>query len=58
MHPRIGLALRVAWDLVRIRFVHRGIRKISADAVQAGPPETAGAAVQPAEDGPKALGRP
>lgn len=27
MHARPRLALRVAWDLVRIRFVHRGIRK-------------------------------
>lgn len=28
MHARPGLALRVAWDLVRIRFVHRGLRRL------------------------------
>ena len=27
MHARPRLALRVAWDLVRIRFIHRGVRK-------------------------------
>jgi dolichyl-phosphate beta-glucosyltransferase len=27
MHARLGLALRVAWDLVRIRFVHRGLKR-------------------------------
>ena len=32
MHARPKLALRVAWDLVRIRFLHRGVRKASAEA--------------------------
>jgi dolichyl-phosphate beta-glucosyltransferase len=27
MRARPGLALRVAWDLIRIRFVHRGIKR-------------------------------
>lgn len=27
MHARLGLAVRVAWDLVRIRFIHRGLRQ-------------------------------
>ncbi|MGZ6314945.1 MAG: dolichyl-phosphate beta-glucosyltransferase, partial [Candidatus Limnocylindrales bacterium] len=27
MHARPKLALRVAWDLVRIRFVHRGLKR-------------------------------
>ena len=31
MHARPRLALRVAWDLIRIRFVHRHVRKASAD---------------------------
>jgi len=39
MHARPRLAARVAWDLMRIRFVHRGIRKAenggSADAERA-----------------------
>jgi dolichyl-phosphate beta-glucosyltransferase len=28
MRPRPGLALTVAWDLVRIRLLHRGVRRI------------------------------
>jgi glycosyltransferase involved in cell wall biosynthesis len=32
MQARPMLALRVAWDLVRIRFVHGGIRKVAAPA--------------------------
>jgi len=32
MHARPKLAIRVAWDLVRIRFLHRGVRKVSAEA--------------------------
>jgi dolichyl-phosphate beta-glucosyltransferase len=31
MHARPKLALQVGWDLVRIRFVHRGVRKAAAD---------------------------
>jgi dolichyl-phosphate beta-glucosyltransferase len=31
MHARPKLALRVAWDLVRIRFVHGGVRKAAAE---------------------------
>jgi glycosyltransferase involved in cell wall biosynthesis len=32
MHARPKLAMRVAWDLARIRFVHRHVRKASSDA--------------------------
>jgi dolichyl-phosphate beta-glucosyltransferase len=32
MHARPRLALRVAWDLVRIRFLHRGVGKVPAEA--------------------------
>jgi dolichyl-phosphate beta-glucosyltransferase len=31
MHARPLLALRVCWDLVRIRFVHRGLKRIAAE---------------------------
>ena len=31
MHARPGLALRVAWDLVRIRFVHHGVKRVAPD---------------------------
>jgi dolichyl-phosphate beta-glucosyltransferase len=36
MHARPKLALRVAWDLVRIRFVHRGTQRVAADRGTAG----------------------
>jgi hypothetical protein len=36
MHARPKLAMRVAWDLVQIRFVHRGIRKAAATGAVAG----------------------
>jgi dolichyl-phosphate beta-glucosyltransferase len=45
MQARPKLALRVAWDLVRIRFIHRGVRKAASDpsavedAAAAGVPE-------------------
>lgn len=29
MRPRLGLALRVAWDLFRIPLLHRGVRRIA-----------------------------
>jgi dolichyl-phosphate beta-glucosyltransferase len=58
MHPRVGLAVRVAWDLVRIRFVHRGIQKVNATAVQPGSPEAARASVPPADPGPRGSRRP
>ena len=32
MHARPALAFRVGWDLVRIRFIHRGIRKAAPTA--------------------------
>jgi dolichyl-phosphate beta-glucosyltransferase len=28
MHARPGLAARVAWDLIRIRFIHRGVKRV------------------------------
>jgi dolichyl-phosphate beta-glucosyltransferase len=35
MHARPALALRVAWDLVRIRFVHRGLGRATAEELAA-----------------------
>ena len=35
MQARPRLAARVAWDLIRIRFAHRGIRKIAGSAAGA-----------------------
>ena len=35
MHARPRLALRVAWDLLRIRFVHRGVGRAAAEGVPA-----------------------
>jgi Glycosyltransferases involved in cell wall biogenesis len=32
MHARPSLALRVGWDLLRIRFLHRGVRRIPEGA--------------------------
>ncbi|MGA2512210.1 MAG: dolichyl-phosphate beta-glucosyltransferase [Candidatus Limnocylindrales bacterium] len=43
MHARPKLALQVVWDLVRIRFVHRGVRKAADEA-----PATDSAASDPA----------
>jgi dolichyl-phosphate beta-glucosyltransferase len=40
MHPRLRLALRVAWDLARIRFLHRGVKRVD----RAGAGGAAGAA--------------
>jgi dolichyl-phosphate beta-glucosyltransferase len=31
MHARPGLALRVGWDLLRIRFIHRGLKRAAAE---------------------------
>ena len=36
MQARPKLAIRVAWDLVRIRFIHRGVRKAAAESATAG----------------------
>jgi dolichyl-phosphate beta-glucosyltransferase len=35
MHARPNLAFRVAWDLVRIRFVHRGVKRAAQESVAA-----------------------
>ena len=35
MQARPRLALRVAWDLVRIRFVHRGLKRVAAEGAPA-----------------------
>ena len=43
LHARPRLALRVAWDLVRIRFIHRGVRVASAVF----PPEEVGEPPKP-----------
>lgn len=32
MRPRAGLAVRVAWDLFRIPFLHRGVRRVDRQA--------------------------
>ncbi len=53
MHARPALAVRVGWDLVRIRFVHRGLRKVAATA-DAGPTE--GSIDAGAADGPTGPG--
>lgn len=31
MHPRARLAARVAWDLFRIRFLHRGVKRLDPE---------------------------
>ena len=35
MHARPRLAMRVAWDLLRIRFVHRGLKRMAAESAPA-----------------------
>jgi len=35
MHARLGLALRVGWDLIRIRFVHGRIERVQPGAAGA-----------------------
>jgi len=35
MHARPGLALRVGWDLLRIRFIHRGLKRVAAEGAPA-----------------------
>jgi dolichyl-phosphate beta-glucosyltransferase len=32
MHARVGLAARVGWDLFRIRFLHRGVKRLPEGA--------------------------
>jgi dolichyl-phosphate beta-glucosyltransferase len=34
MRARPGLALRVVWDLVRIRFVHRGVKRVTHQSIE------------------------
>ena len=36
LHPRLGLALTVAWDLFRIPFLHRGVRRVRHGQTPAG----------------------
>lgn len=31
MHARPGLAMRVGWDLLRIRFIHRGVKRLATE---------------------------
>ncbi len=54
MHPRPGLALRVAWDLLRIRFIHRGVRRLASEGAPAEDAPAGGspAGKSPAEDAP------
>jgi dolichyl-phosphate beta-glucosyltransferase len=40
LQARPMLALRVGWDLIRIRFAHRGIHKVATDAPAAGAVES------------------
>jgi dolichyl-phosphate beta-glucosyltransferase len=55
MHARPKLALRVAWDLVRIRFVHRGLKRatnepgLSDGAARPGLAEPGGTSTGPRE---------
>jgi dolichyl-phosphate beta-glucosyltransferase len=51
MHARPGLAARVGWDLIRIRFTHRGVRRAAARESRVGAPATA-------DPQPKRAGRP
>ena len=44
MHARPMLALRVAWDLIRIRLVHGGIRRVAAPAANLAPESSVGSA--------------
>ena len=37
MQAKPGLALRVAWDLVRIRFAHRGVKRLAAESTRGTP---------------------
>ena len=37
MQARLGLALRVAWDLVRIRFAHRGVKRMVVESSRGTP---------------------
>jgi dolichyl-phosphate beta-glucosyltransferase len=59
MHARPRLALRVAWDLVRIRFLHRGVRKAADEpAVEGAVEGAASSAVEGAVEGAKGTPRP
>ena len=49
MHARPKLALQVAWDLVRIRFVHRGVRKAASESAAEG--QVTGAAAEMSTEG-------
>jgi hypothetical protein len=49
MHARPKLALQVAWDLVRIRFVHRGVRKAASESAAEG--QATGAAAEMSTEG-------
>jgi dolichyl-phosphate beta-glucosyltransferase len=37
MQARPGLAIRVGWDLVRIRFAHRGVKRLAAESSRGTP---------------------
>ena len=56
MHARPRLALRVCWDLLRIRFVHPGVRRATAQGHSAGAAVPGPVVRDPAGDGPAAPG--
>jgi hypothetical protein len=31
MHARPGLAMRVGWDLLRIKLIHRGVKRLATE---------------------------
>ncbi len=50
MHAQPRLALRVAWDLIRIRFIHRGLRRADGSAVTMPAPSDAGSEARPSSE--------
>jgi hypothetical protein len=55
MQARPKLAIRVAWDLVRIRFIHRGVRKAADESAVEGAAE---GGIEGATEGAKGTPRP
>lgn len=47
LHARPRLALRVAWDLIRIQFIHRGVRMAAAETSAEAPADRAGERTKP-----------
>jgi dolichyl-phosphate beta-glucosyltransferase len=58
MQARPRLAVRVAWDLIRIRFAHRGVRKIAGSAPDGGAEVAAGGGAEVAAGDAKGTPKP